>query len=235
MRPRSRRSSWPRMGHFPCFSRLTWRPCAAAWRLRRSSSWPGSPADSGPGSVADIYGAPMAAGPFIGIAGSRVPQTRDVWGSNRCDIGWKREGRHLMLFSVIDNLVKGASGQAVQNMNIRFGIPETAGLRLGRGDVACRLVVKIGGQGRGRPSRASARSATSWQELCKRPRPAPRARGRRRGHGGLRGVRHRGRCSRTASARPRPDEMDIVDMVLAGKVNSHLVRLFAPAAWTPWA
>ena len=36
-----------------------------------------------------------------------------------------------MLFSVIDNLVKGASGQAVQNMNIRFGIPETAGLPLG--------------------------------------------------------------------------------------------------------
>jgi N-acetyl-gamma-glutamyl-phosphate reductase len=53
-----------------------------------------------------------------------------VWGSNRCDIGWRRGGRHLMLFSVIDNLVKGASGQAVQNMNIRFGIHETAGLRM---------------------------------------------------------------------------------------------------------
>jgi N-acetyl-gamma-glutamyl-phosphate reductase len=36
-----------------------------------------------------------------------------------------------MLFSAIDNLVKGASGQAVQDMNIRFGIPETAGLPLG--------------------------------------------------------------------------------------------------------
>jgi N-acetyl-gamma-glutamyl-phosphate reductase len=35
-----------------------------------------------------------------------------------------------MLFSVIDNLVKGASGQAVQNMNIRFGLSETAGLRI---------------------------------------------------------------------------------------------------------
>jgi N-acetyl-gamma-glutamyl-phosphate reductase len=35
-----------------------------------------------------------------------------------------------MLFSVIDNLVKGASGQAVQNMNIRFGITETTGLRM---------------------------------------------------------------------------------------------------------
>jgi N-acetyl-gamma-glutamyl-phosphate reductase len=36
-----------------------------------------------------------------------------------------------MLFSVIDNLVKGASGQAVQNMNIRLGMPETAGLPTG--------------------------------------------------------------------------------------------------------
>jgi N-acetyl-gamma-glutamyl-phosphate reductase len=36
-----------------------------------------------------------------------------------------------MLFSAIDNLVKGASGQAVQNMNIRFGLDESAGLRAG--------------------------------------------------------------------------------------------------------
>jgi N-acetyl-gamma-glutamyl-phosphate reductase len=36
-----------------------------------------------------------------------------------------------MLFSVIDNLMKGASGQAVQNMNIRFGLPDAAGLRAG--------------------------------------------------------------------------------------------------------
>jgi N-acetyl-gamma-glutamyl-phosphate reductase len=87
------------------------------------------PAESGAGSVAEILSRAYAGRPFICLAGSRVPQTREVWGSNRCDIGWKREGRHLMLFSVIDNLVKGASGQAVQNMNIRFGIPETAGLR----------------------------------------------------------------------------------------------------------
>jgi N-acetyl-gamma-glutamyl-phosphate reductase len=87
------------------------------------------PADSGPGSIAETYLRAYQGRPFIGIAGSRVPQTREVWGSNRCDIGWKVEGRHLMLFSVIDNLVKGASGQAVQNMNVRFGIPEATGLR----------------------------------------------------------------------------------------------------------
>jgi N-acetyl-gamma-glutamyl-phosphate reductase len=81
--------------------------------------------------IAQSLQAAYGACPFIRLTGARVPQTRDVWGSNRCDIGWKREGRHLMLFSVIDNLVKGASGQAVQNMNIRFGIPETTGLRAG--------------------------------------------------------------------------------------------------------
>ena len=53
-----------------------------------------------------------------------------MWGANRCDIGWRVSGRQLVLFSVIDNLVKGAAGQAVQNMNLRFGFPETAGLPL---------------------------------------------------------------------------------------------------------
>lgn len=65
---------------------------------------------------------------FIKCTGERIPQSRDVWGSNRCDIGRHAEGRTVFLFSAIDNLVKGASGQAVQNMNIRFGFDETAGL-----------------------------------------------------------------------------------------------------------
>ena len=86
--------------------------------------------ETGPGSAGAILAEAYEGRPCITLTGSRVPQTRDVWGSNRCDIGWRREGRHLMLFSVIDNLVKGASGQAVQNMNIRFGIPETTGLRM---------------------------------------------------------------------------------------------------------
>jgi N-acetyl-gamma-glutamyl-phosphate reductase len=68
--------------------------------------------------------------PFIALRGPELPQTAEVRGSNRCDIGWRREGAVLMLFSVIDNLMKGASGQAVQNMNLRFGFPETAGLPL---------------------------------------------------------------------------------------------------------
>jgi N-acetyl-gamma-glutamyl-phosphate reductase len=90
-----------------------------------------APEASGPRSVEGVLGAAYADRPFVTLCGSRIPQTRDVWGSNRCDIAWKVEGRHVMLFSVIDNLVKGASGQAVQNMNVRFGLAETAGLRTG--------------------------------------------------------------------------------------------------------
>jgi N-acetyl-gamma-glutamyl-phosphate reductase len=87
------------------------------------------PAASGPGSIPAIYEEAYGGRSFITVCPDRIPQTREVWGSNRCDIGWRQEGPRLILFSVIDNLVKGASGQAVQNMNIRFGIPEAAGLR----------------------------------------------------------------------------------------------------------
>ena len=60
------------------------------------------------------------------------PETRWVEGSNYVDIGFKideRTGRIIMM-GAIDNLVKGAAGQAVQNMNIMFGLNESAGLDL---------------------------------------------------------------------------------------------------------
>lgn len=58
-----------------------------------------------------------------------IPQTAAVRGSNRCDFSWRidDDGR-ILLFSVIDNLMKGASGQAIQNMNVRLGFDEDAGL-----------------------------------------------------------------------------------------------------------
>lgn len=72
---------------------------------------------------------------FVQLRDNQLPDTRDVAGSNRCDIGWRIvEGGMLYLFSVIDNLLKGSAGQAVQDFNIRFGFPETAGLP-SRGDV----------------------------------------------------------------------------------------------------
>ena len=60
----------------------------------------------------------------------RVPDTLHVKGSNYCDIGFvlDKRAQRLILISAIDNLVKGAAGQAVQNMNIMLGIEETAGL-----------------------------------------------------------------------------------------------------------
>ena len=58
------------------------------------------------------------------------PDTRNVRGTNYCDIGFvvDENNRRLILMSVIDNLVKGAAGQAVQNMNLMMGIDESAGL-----------------------------------------------------------------------------------------------------------
>jgi N-acetyl-gamma-glutamyl-phosphate reductase len=55
---------------------------------------------------------------------------KQVVNTNKCVIGLEKEGDKLVIHSVIDNLVKGASGQAVQNMNLMFGFEETAGLKL---------------------------------------------------------------------------------------------------------
>jgi N-acetyl-gamma-glutamyl-phosphate reductase len=82
------------------------------------------------GEVEAVYREAYAEKPCVGLTGSRIPETLHVRGSNRCDIGWHVEGDRIILFSVIDNLMKGASGQAVQNMNIRFGFGETEGLSL---------------------------------------------------------------------------------------------------------
>ncbi len=81
--------------------------------------------------VGEAYRRAYGGRPFIGLRGAALPATAEVRGSNRCDLGWRREGDSLLLFSAIDNLMKGASGQAVQNMNLRFGLAEAAGLPLG--------------------------------------------------------------------------------------------------------
>jgi len=78
----------------------------------------------------EIIAAAYAESPFVGLSSRELPDTRDVRNTNRCDIAARVFGRKIMLFSVIDNLYKGASGQAVQNMNLRLGFEETAGLRL---------------------------------------------------------------------------------------------------------
>jgi N-acetyl-gamma-glutamyl-phosphate reductase len=82
----------------------------------------------GDSRVESAFGEAYGGAAFVGLRGASIPQTSDVRGTNRCDIAWRREGGSLMLFSALDNLMKGASGQAVQNMNLRLGLVETAGL-----------------------------------------------------------------------------------------------------------
>ena len=67
--------------------------------------------------------------PFVRVVES-LPETKQVVGSNRCDLyaTIDEHTNYLVTTSVIDNLVKGAAGQAIQNMNIMFGFDETAGL-----------------------------------------------------------------------------------------------------------
>ena len=67
--------------------------------------------------------------PFVDVMpwGSH-PETRSVRGSNMLRIALQRHADLLVILVVQDNLVKGASGQAVQNMNVMFGLPEVAGL-----------------------------------------------------------------------------------------------------------
>lgn len=80
-----------------------------------------------------LYEARYANEPFVDVLPAGVlPQTRSVKGSNMCRIAILRPQNRdtLVVLSVIDNLTKGASGQAIQNMNIMFGFKETAGLNV---------------------------------------------------------------------------------------------------------
>jgi N-acetyl-gamma-glutamyl-phosphate reductase len=67
--------------------------------------------------------------PFVHVA-RRSIDLKQVVNTNKCLLSLEKHGNRLLIVSVIDNLLKGASGQAVQNMNLLFGFDETAGLRL---------------------------------------------------------------------------------------------------------
>jgi len=84
-----------------------------------------------PVDLQGLYEKRYASEPFVDVMppGSH-PDTRSVRGANTCRIALHQPqgGDTVVVLSVIDNLVKGAAGQAVQNMNIMFGLPETLGL-----------------------------------------------------------------------------------------------------------
>jgi N-acetyl-gamma-glutamyl-phosphate reductase len=78
-----------------------------------------------------LFGEAYGREPFVVLHGEgRPPELRDVRGTNRCAIGWRWDARtrHAVIVTAIDNLGKGASGQAVQCLNLMLGLPETAGL-----------------------------------------------------------------------------------------------------------
>lgn len=67
---------------------------------------------------------------FVVLSGTRLPEIREVVGTNDCAIGWAVDAKSntLVTVTVIDNLGKGAAGQAVQNFNAMHGLPESTGL-----------------------------------------------------------------------------------------------------------
>jgi len=80
-------------------------------------------------SLAGIYQRTFGSEPFIRLVGAALPEIKHVAHTNFCDIGWRVDStRRAVVVSVIDNLLKGASGQAVQNMNVMLGLDETTGL-----------------------------------------------------------------------------------------------------------
>ena len=81
--------------------------------------------------IAACYDAAYGDEPFVRVLeGKALPDTKNVVGTNVCEIAWRLDPRtgRLIVMSAEDNLVKGASGQAVQSMNLLCGFPETAGL-----------------------------------------------------------------------------------------------------------
>ena len=81
-------------------------------------------------ALQELFERRYGAEPFVEVdALGGLPQTKTVRGSNFCRIALHPgQGMPLVIISVIDNLIKGAAGQAVQNMNLMFGFPEQTGL-----------------------------------------------------------------------------------------------------------
>ncbi len=81
--------------------------------------------------ITKLYNTFYSKAAFVSFLGEKVPQLKDVVGTNYCQIGIALDERTgtLKIFSTIDNLLKGAAGQAVQNMNLIFNFDQEEGLR----------------------------------------------------------------------------------------------------------
>jgi N-acetyl-gamma-glutamyl-phosphate reductase len=80
--------------------------------------------------IADAYEDAFRDEPFIRLTGDALPEIKHVAWTNFCDIGWRFDAatRRLVIVSCLDNLVKGAAGQALQNFNVALGVDERVGL-----------------------------------------------------------------------------------------------------------
>ncbi len=80
-------------------------------------------------AIGDVFAHAYAGATFVRLAGTSLPEIKHVAHTNFCDIGWRVDpsGRAILV-SVIDNLLKGASGQAVQNLNVMLNLDERTGL-----------------------------------------------------------------------------------------------------------
>lgn len=79
-------------------------------------------------TVAAWYEAAYADAPLVRLWGATLPELRYAVGSPFADIGWHVRDGHLVVGFAIDNLLKGAASQAIQNLNLLLGLPETTGL-----------------------------------------------------------------------------------------------------------
>ena len=78
-------------------------------------------------AVQEMYASYYAAHPFVVVSDTAI-HLKQVVNTNKCVLQIEKQGNKLVVHSAIDNLIKGASGQAVQNMNLLFGLDETTGL-----------------------------------------------------------------------------------------------------------
>ncbi|MFW5840635.1 MAG: Asd/ArgC dimerization domain-containing protein, partial [Planctomycetota bacterium] len=80
------------------------------------------------GQILEVYHQAYDNCPFVRVRNEPLPATKYVANTNYCDVSARVAKGKVVLFSAIDNLIKGASGQAIQNMNLMFGLDETTGL-----------------------------------------------------------------------------------------------------------
>ena len=121
-------------------------------------------------AVGDAYERAYANAPFVRLTGDALPEIKHVAHTNFCDIGWRLEpgGQRLVVVSCLDNLLKGAASQAVQNFNLASGLDETTRAAViarrrpdrpeaGRGTARVTRTPRGGRRGRRRAGRRRAR------------------------------------------------------------------------------